>query len=224
MASGMLTKQATFLTAKFLNDVNDSAQGGVVATVLSGIQAPYTSQDFPGDRIALDDATAFASSDSAIGTLYGGIYEYVQTLAGSTAAPARGTAAFFRTADLPPAGTFANGLFQVSADAQPTTALPTLYAGVFINAVTKGNFGWIQIGGILSTLFDSTITTAAAGNPVSIKTSPTVASTFDVGVPVAATLAGTVAAVDNLVGIAIVSPTLSVISQVLQTRSFLPRV
>src|SRR5271154_1552544 len=142
MAGGMLTKQAVFETAQYLNTVNDTASGGAVLTLPPGAPAPSTSQTIPGDRIVLDDVTAAALSSTAIGTLYGGIYEYVATLSSSTAAPARGAAAFYRAADLPPA--FTAPLYQVTADANPTTTLPTLIAGVFINAITKGNFGWIQ--------------------------------------------------------------------------------
>lgn len=221
MAGGMLTKQAVFLSNKFLNDVNDPVSGGVTVSLPAGVQSPQVSQTIPGDRIVLDDATAVGLSDTTVGTLFGGIYMYTGTLSSSAAAPARGAAAFMRAADLPSAVT---GLYQVTADAQPSAAVPTLYAGVFINAITKGNFGWIQIGGVISTLFDSAITTAAVGNPVTLKTSPLVASTFDVGVPVAATLAGTIAAVDNLVGIAIVIPVLSTITAVLQTRNPFPRI
>lgn len=216
MASGMLTKQAVMQTAKFLNDVNDSAVGGVIVSLPSGCPTPQVSQDFAGDRICIDDTTALALSDTVVGTLFGGIYMYVGTLATATAAPARGSAAFYRAADLPSAQ---SGLYQVTSDAQPTTAIPTLFAGVFINAITKGNFGWIQIAGVMMCLFDSAITAAAVGNPVTIKISAAVASTFDVGAAVAATLAGTIAAVDTLVGIAIVLPVLSTVTAVLPTRS-----
>jgi hypothetical protein len=78
MAAGMLTKQATFNTAKFLNDVNDAAQGGVIVSVPAGAPTVASSQDLIGDKISLDDATALALSDTAIGTLLGGVYEYVQ--------------------------------------------------------------------------------------------------------------------------------------------------
>jgi hypothetical protein len=208
-------KQADFQTAKFLNDVNDAAAGGVIVSVPAGAPSPSVSQTLPGDAIILDDATAVALSDTAVGTLFGGIYMYVGTLSTSTAAPARGAAAFYRAADLPSALT---GLYQVTADAQPTAALPTFIAGVFINAITRGNFGWIQIAGVCMCLFDSTITTAAVGNPVSARVSPTVASTFDVGVTVV-TATIPVGAVDTLVGMAIVLPVLSTITAVLWTRS-----
>lgn len=216
MAGGMLTKQADFLTARYLNDVNDAASGGVIVSVPVGAPSPAVSQTIPGDRIVLDDITALALSDTAVGTLYGGIYMYVQTLSSSTANPARGTAAFYRAADLPPA--FTAPLYQVTADVQPSTTIPTFIAGVFINAVTKGNFGWIQIGGTVSCLFDSAITTAAVGSSVSVKISAAVASTFDVGV-VVTTATIPIGAVNALVGMAIVLPVISTITQVMWTRN-----
>src|SRR5690349_17859990 len=204
MAGGMLVKQAVFLSAKFLNDVNDSTSGGVTVSLPSGAPVPQVSQTIPGDKIVLDDATALALSDTAVGTLFGGIYMYVGTLSTSTASPARGAGAFYRAADIPSA---LSGLYQVTADGSPTAAIPTFIAGVFINAITKGNFGWIQLGGICMCLFDTAITGAATvGNPVTVKISPTTAGSFDVSVPLAATLAAAIAAVDTLVGMAIVAP------------------
>jgi hypothetical protein len=212
---GMLTKQADFLTAKKLNDVNDASAGGVIVSLPSGITGPTVSQTIPGDCIVLDDATASALSDTAVGTLYGGIYMYVGTVSGATASPAVGTCAFYRAADLPSA---VSALYQVTSDVNPLTTVPTFIAGVFINAITKGNFGWIQIAGVCSCLFDSTITTAAVGNPVTPRQSATVASTFDVGVALAASTAGAIVAA-SCVGVAIVLPVVSTITTVLWTRS-----
>src|SRR5579863_2181144 len=118
MASGMLTKQANWQSAKYLNTVNDVAAGGQQVSVPSGVTQVQANQLYPGDRILLDDVSALALSDTVnTGTLYGGIYTYVQTLSSSTAAPARGAAAFYRAADLPPA--FTPPLYQVTADGQP---------------------------------------------------------------------------------------------------------
>src|ERR1700676_698809 len=100
MAGGWFTKQADFLTARYLNDVNDATLGGQIQSVPAGVPASQGIQTQPGDRIVLDDATALALSDTAIGTLWGGIYEYVQSKAASTAAPAVGIAAFFLAADV----------------------------------------------------------------------------------------------------------------------------
>jgi hypothetical protein len=183
MAGGMLTKQADFLTAKFLNQVNDTAAGGVIVSLPAGAPSPAVSQTLPGDRIVLDDATALALSGiptglSTVQNLYGGVYMYVQTLSSSTAAPALGAIAFWRTTDL---GSGATPQYQCSADALPTTAIPVYIAGIFINAITKGNFGWIQVAGLATVLPDSALTATTAGAWASAKVSAAVASTADAG-------------------------------------------
>src|SRR2546430_9163699 len=125
MSGGMLTKQADFLTAKFLNDVNDSAAGGVIVSVPSGAPSPFVSQTLPGDRIVLDDATALALSDTAVGTLLGGIYMYVQYKT-TTRAAVLGGIAFYKQSDVGTA-------YIVYGDAQPATATPSFIAGIFIS-------------------------------------------------------------------------------------------
>jgi hypothetical protein len=209
MAGGMLTKQAVMLTARYLNDVNDSVQGGAIFALPSGVQPPAWSQTIPGDRIVLDDVSALALSDTTVGTLYGGVYEYVQTYASAAAAPARGTCAFWLIASLPNATVPA---YQVTSDAQPTAALPAYIAGVFLNAVTKGNYGWIQNAGTASVLYDNALTSTALATTVSSKVSASIASTFDAGVALSTvTLA-------NVLGVAIGTPVISTISQVFITR------
>jgi hypothetical protein len=218
MAGGMLTKQAVLLTARFLNTVNDTVAGGTIFALPSGVQAPPYSQTLPGDRIVLDDASALALSDTVnTGTLFGGVYMYVGTLATSTAAPARGTIAFWRAAELPGGATQG---YTVTADAQPTTSLPAYIAGVFINAITKGNFGWIQVAGVASVLFDTGLTATALAVTVSAKAGATTASTADAGVAISTvTLA-------NVLGVAIGTPVISTISSVIITRggTFLGRI
>jgi hypothetical protein len=219
MAAGMLTKQAVFLPAK-LNAVNDAVAGGGIVSLPAGLVGPQVSQTIPGDKIVLDDISAAALSLTSTGTLYGGVYMYVKTLSSSTASPAVGTIAFWRAADLP---SVVAALYQVTADVQPSTTVPTFFAGVFINAITKGNYGWIQIGGIASCLFDSAITASAVGNPVTPKQSAAVASTFDVGTALAASTAGAVVSVSQ-VGVAIVLPVISTITPVLLTRYLFSRI
>ena len=218
MASGMLTKQATFNTFKFLNNVNDAASGGVIVSLPAGLTGPAVSQDIPGDRIVIDDATALALSDTVgTGTLFGGVYEYVGTTAAATATPARGTLAFWLAANL---GSGATPLYTVTSDAQPTTALPNYIAGVFINAVTKGNFGWVQVAGLASVLFDSALTATSNAAVVVAKVSAAVASTADAGVPGGATptAAQVAEAMAAVIGTAVGTPATSVISPVLMTR------
>lgn len=221
MAGGMLVKQADFLTAKFLNDVNDAASGGVILSLPAGAPSPSVSQTLPGDKIVLDDATALALSDTVVGTLFGGIYMYVGTLSTATASPARGAAAFYRAADLP---TALSNLYQVTSDVQPSTTIPTFCAGVFINAITKGNFGWIQVAGVCMCLFDTAVAAGnGVGSPVSPKISATTASSFDCGVAQSADAAGARLAA-SVVGVAIVLPVVSTVTAVLWTRTPFSRV
>lgn len=132
-------KQISRVTTGLLNTVNDAVAGGSVS---SGTGAnPYAGQ--------LGAIAYFGPStvrfDSSIGTLYEGWYQYVQFLGTATAAAARGLFAFWN--DLTN--------FIVTNDATNGQ-----HAGVTLNAVTKGNYGWIQISGLASVLFRATITKA----------------------------------------------------------------
>ena len=209
MAAGMLTKQATFNTAKFLNDVNDAAQGGVIVSLPAGAPSPAVSQDIAGDRIALDDATALALSDIVIGTLLGGVYMYVQTTA-VTRLATRGGIAFFKTADLGVA-------YKVYSDPDPSAAVPTHVAGIYINTVTSLNYCWIQVAGAASVQFDdAALTSAADGQYVSVKVSSADAATKTYPADCGATPTNiTVAA---LLGVACGLPSSTVISTVMLTR------
>lgn len=205
MAAGYFTKQADMLTAKFLNDVNDATLGGAVVSVPSGVQAPQSSATLPGDRIILDDATALALSDTAIGTLFGGIYMYVQFKT-TTRAAVRGGIVFFKTADIGTA-------YIAYGDADPSTTVPTHVAGILINVITTAQYGWIQVAGAASVLFDSASLTAIAdGNWVTVKVSATTASTADVGA-----VAGVVT-IAALLGVACGIPTSATVSTVMLFR------
>ena len=209
MAGGMLTKQNDWQNARFLNDVNDTVSGGAAVSLPAGAPSPQVSQTIPGDRIVLDDISAAAVSDTTVGTLYGGVYMYVGTLSTATAAPARGSIAFWRTNELPGGATQG---YIATSDAQPTTAIPGYIAGVFINAVTKGNYGWIQVAGTASVLYDSSLTAAAQASTVSAKVSAGVASTADSGVALTTTTLAFV------LGVSIGSPISSTVSSVIITR------
>lgn len=210
MAGGMLTKQAVSLTAKFLNDVNDSAVGGQLVSVPSGVPVPPSSQTIAGDRIVLDDATALALSDTAVGTLFGGIYLYVGTTVGATQAPAVGGIAFWPAANI-------GVSYVATSDPQPVAATPGYWAGIFINAITKGNFGWIQIAGVANVLFDGTLTAAATASSVSAKVGSTTGTADSGAVLTTITLA-------LVFGVSIGIPTVSVVNKVLLTRSPFSRV
>jgi hypothetical protein len=210
MAGGMLTKQGVFLSAAYLNDINDAAAGGVIVSVPAGAPLVAVSQTLPGDRIVLDDISALALSDTTIGTLYGGIYMYGQFTYTTTAA-VRGGIAFFAQADVG-----LNYIFY--GDAKPATATPSFIAGILINVITKGNYGWIQIAGVASVLFDSTVSATTVGSSVSAKVSAVVPSTADNG---AAVSQQTMA---DMLGVSIQTVAASTISQVALTRSPFSRI
>src|ERR1700733_3406203 len=175
MAGGWFTKQADYLNAAYLNDVNDTQVGGAILSVPTSVPSSQGQQTLPGDRIILDDATALALSDTTVGTLYGGIYMYCN-VTWTTQAAAVGGIAFFRATDI---GSTTTTPYVAFGDAQPLTTLPTYILGIFINAVTKSNYGWVQVAGIASVLFDSTTTSTVQGNMVIAKASAAVASTAD---------------------------------------------
>jgi len=202
MAAGYLTKQAVLLTARYLNDVNDSVAGGAVLALPSGVQAPPWSQTIPGDRICLDDASALALSDTTIGTLYGGIYQYTQAKT-TTLAIALGGIAFWKQADVGTA-------YIVYGDAQPAAATPSFIAGIFINAITSGNYGWIQCAGVATVLFAAAITATTVGSLVTAKVSAT-------GAENGATV--TQETVASQIGVSIQTAAAATASQVAITRS-----
>jgi hypothetical protein len=204
MAGGMLTKQAVQLSSKYLNDINDASVGGVIVSVPSGVPSPQIYSAQPGDRIVLDDATALALSDTTIGTLYGGVYMYVQFKT-TTRAAVKGGIVFFAAADL---GTS----YIAYGDALPTTAVPTYIAGVLICVLTTTYYGWIQVAGVATVLFDAGMTAAAAGNWVSAKVSPGTASTADCGA------AAGVVTLAAMLGVAVGLPVTSTASTVMLTR------
>ncbi len=150
MPSGQIIRVTTGL----LNTVNDSLPGQVVS---SGTGASkYQGQ--LGQRIELGpDLVKF---DSTIGTLLGGEYQYVRFASGMTATPARGLLAFWDTS-------VAEDLYQVTMDEGGLTQGANLNAGVVLNVVTKGNYGFIQVQGRASVKFRAVLTgTAATGVPV----------------------------------------------------------
>jgi len=206
--SDAFTKPPFYLSAKYLNDVNDALQGGQLTSMPTGFQ--QFQQNVPGDRIILDDATALALSDTAIGTLWGGIYMYVNTLS-SGGTPAVGTLAYFTGANVGSA----SPAYQVTSTAQPTTLVPTQVLGVFINVITAGNLGWIQVAGVAGVLIDSTAAAVTSGGTVIAKASAVVASTSDnltSGTAVTALIAG------SILGISLATVTTSTVVKVSITR------
>src|SRR3990170_3290702 len=117
---------------RFLNSgAGDSVIGGSISAVPSTVGAVAGKAARPGDRIIVGEEDALALSDTAIGTLYGGLYQYVTTKSTATAAFTRGKACFWDTA-------VANKIFQVTSDESGSQGV-ALFAGVLINTLTSGN-------------------------------------------------------------------------------------
>jgi hypothetical protein len=128
-----------------LNDINDQFVANNTPSA-SGATNQYAAQ--LGARVWLDGNPGGVRYDSAIGTLYGGKYQYVKTTAGTTNAYAKGQ---------PVAWTdFEN--YVVTSDF--SSVLVGKVAGFCLNTVTKGQYCWIQVAGKATVLFKTGMTVA----------------------------------------------------------------
>ena len=151
------TKQPQQLNqVRYLNSGSgDSIVGGAINSVPSAVGAFQGVQDVPGDRIIFGMADALALSNTTVGTLYGGMYQYVRTKSTSTATPTLNRAVFWDNA-------VNLNLYQVTPD-----EVTGMWAGFNINTLTKGYNWWIQIAGLITMRFRASITgTPTAGRGV----------------------------------------------------------
>ncbi len=115
------------LTQRYINEVNDPVIG---QTVSDGQE--YAGQ--LGAVLNLSAAEALKLSKTSVGTLYAGRYQYVRFLAAQVGTTKKGGPVYWSDPDN----------YVVDADA----ALSGLgFAGVALNVVTKGNYGWILTRG-----------------------------------------------------------------------------
>lgn len=134
------------LTAKGLNAVNDPLPG----------QSVDGGRSFPGQvgvAVMLNAAEALKMSDTSVGTLYAGVYQYVKFYVSQSGTTVKGGPVYWQDPDN----------FVVSADV--ATGAPG-FAGVALNVVTKGNYGWILVVGKVQAqpLDNTTKTTPAIGD------------------------------------------------------------
>lgn len=137
-----------------LNAANDTYPGG-------GNDSPGLVPGMLGAELELDSATAAALSDTSVATLRRGRYRYVQTLSSGTASPARGLLAFVSTSA------------QFNADvvhADGAAGRDGEVVGVFLNSVTKGNCGWIQVAGDADVSFKNGVAATTDGCLVIVDT------------------------------------------------------
>jgi len=121
------------ITSRYLNDVNDPLIGQSV----TGGQT-YGGQLGGVEVLNADEALKLSSGTVAaltnVGTLYGGKYQYVKFYVSQTGTTVAGGPVYWQDADN----------FVVTAEV-PTAGAG--FAGVALNTVTKGNYGWILVEG-----------------------------------------------------------------------------
>lgn len=141
----------------FLNGgAGDAVIGGQLSGVPAGLNIPMGGQNVPGDRIVFGMADALAMSKVSVGTLYGGLYQYVTTFLTSTATPTISRGLFWRILS-------ADDSYTVTPDESGAMGADG-WAGVSINTLTKGNSWWMQIAGKVKVQFRATLTgTGGAG-------------------------------------------------------------
>lgn len=145
-----------------LNNVNVATVGEINAMFAAqGLPINYGSQDDLGKRIVIAETDALSWSLTSVGTLYGGMYQLVHVNASATAANVgQGKTAFFLD------GTSAAGakIYDVT-DGANFTAIGQI-AGVFLNSITPGNYGFIQVHGKTTVKYIATVTATTAGSAV----------------------------------------------------------
>lgn len=144
------------LTQSALNNIND-AYPGVSTNGYSGQTNQYQGQ--VGAYLVLNEGEANKLSNGT-NTLHAGIYQYVQFVSTATAAPAVGAPVYWVNFG---AGTGSAASFVVTTDIPSGNGG---FAGVGLNAVTKGNYGFIQVEGpvLCQALASITNGAAAAGD------------------------------------------------------------
>jgi len=100
--------------------------------------------------LSTDDARKLSSP--SVGTLFGGTYKLIRLAAGAATASARGMLAFWDTS-------VGDNLYQVTNN-ETSNGGVVLIAGVFLNTITQGNYGWIQVAGKASCKCRATVTAA----------------------------------------------------------------
>jgi len=147
-----------------VNNVNVPTVGQV-NSLFAGIGglpgAPvYGSQGDLGKIICLSDAEAAAFSFLTNGTLFGGLYQLVQLDSGATSANAVvGMAAFLLDTATGGATGAGGQTYTVTDSAHAAGSGHTV--GVFLNTITPGNFGFIQISGKATVQYGAAVTSVS---------------------------------------------------------------
>lgn len=202
--------QSPRVTTPALNSVKrtgDPAPGVPVATAnVSGsiVQAYF---GMVGGKLTLGQVDAFELTDSNTGQLYGGVYMYVQFSTTMTSTVARGNIALWVQSVLTSA---APANYVVTCDGTPAGA--NFVAGVTINASAKGNYDFIQIGGIASVKYPAALqaATPAIGDAIFVSSNMSSPQLVDdrEGATVSTVL------LKQFIGVALTAPAVSAVGQV----------
>lgn len=135
-----------------INDVNDQVIGQQPAFGSSTTVSKVSGQ--LGKSITLDDSNVIY--DSAIGTVYGGTFQYVR-LSSLAAEPALGQLVFWNVS-------VAVNLYEVTTLETGTTPGAQFMAGVVLNPDwTPGYYSYIQVLGLVDVKFRAALSQAPAG-------------------------------------------------------------
>ena len=138
----------TWVTTGKLNTVDDVEPASYVA---DPVVARW--QGIVGHKWTVDKDEALLLSDTAIGTLYGGDYQYVRFKSVVSGTFTRGKIVYWDDRDN----------FIVTVDA-PADARDV--AGLLLATQTAGRYGFIQNGGLCSGLYRASVTDTTIGAPV----------------------------------------------------------
>lgn len=181
------------LSSPYLDKINDAFIG-------SGSSTGTGADPYPGQLGAFMELTEAAANamSSAPATLkfHSGIYQYVKFLLTSTDTVAAGQIVLWS----------APGTYVVTPDASGTGVLG-YWAGVALAAITKGNYGWIQVAGRANVLFKTGLTAAtpAIGDVVIVDQSAGTSGIF-ADDPTQATFATTYTLFKSILGVAEAAP------------------
>ena len=137
------------VTTGRLNTVNDTVIGGQPGL---GSTSKFGGQ--LGKMLAVPQEQIAQMYASSIGTLYAGVYQYVQFNLGDTV-PVVGQAAYWLSGS-------GVGSFIVSTDSNGGATVTPQPAGIFISVPTAGNYCFIQKAGIATVKYKNGLTIAAA--------------------------------------------------------------
>lgn len=141
------------LVSGYVNGENNAAVGVPLASPSGSIVQEYLGM--LGGEMILDDDNAAKLSLTTTGTLYGGRYKMVQLDSGALLAT-RGKIVFWKLDE-------DYNLFIVTTD----ETYKDFPAGILLNTITPGNYGFIQCAGRASVKFRAVLTAAGAiGSPV----------------------------------------------------------